>query len=92
MYPDSVHVRACSIGTIYYKMDNSWKAVNSRAALLFFLTAFLTFMSISGFPAFQEDMQVGDEGGVVCKGGGEGGGWQAEAGRCLSVWQVAAGC
>jgi hypothetical protein len=40
-------------------MDQSWKAVNSRAALLFFIVAFLTFMSISGFPAFQEDMQVG---------------------------------
>ena len=39
-------------------MDHSWKAVNSRAALLFFIVAFLTFMSISGFPAFQEDMQV----------------------------------
>lgn len=46
------------IGTIYYKLDYSWKGANSRAALLFFVVAFLTFMSIAGFPAFQEDMQV----------------------------------
>jgi hypothetical protein len=50
-------------------MDHSWKAVNSRAALLFFIVAFLTFMSISGFPAFQEDMQVGGLPGLAAQQG-----------------------
>lgn len=30
----------------------------ARAALLFFVVAFLTFMSIAAFPAFVEDMRV----------------------------------
>ena len=46
------------VGFIYFQLDNSWKDVFSRTALLFFTTAFLTFMSISGFPAFMEDMKV----------------------------------
>jgi len=32
--------------------------VYSRAALLFFVVAFLTFMAIAAFPAFVEDMKV----------------------------------
>ena len=42
------------IGFIYFQMKHTWKDVFSRTALLFFTTAFLTFMSISGFPAFME--------------------------------------
>ncbi|MEW5317657.1 MAG: hypothetical protein WDW38_008939 [Sanguina aurantia] len=46
------------IGTIYLKLGNTWLDSYSRTALLFFIVAFLTFMSISGFPAFVEDMAV----------------------------------
>ena len=46
------------IGFLYFRMSHSWRNVYSRAALLFFVCAFLTFMSISGFPAFVEDMKV----------------------------------
>ena len=46
------------IGFIYFRLQHGWKDVFSRTALLFFTTAFLTFMSISGFPAFMEDMKV----------------------------------
>lgn len=46
------------IGTIYFNLGRSWQETYSRAALLFFAVAFLTFMSIAGFPAFQEDMKV----------------------------------
>jgi len=46
------------IGFVYFQLNRQWKAVYSRAALLFFTTAFLTFMSISAFPAFVADMQV----------------------------------
>lgn len=34
------------------------KAVYSRASLLFFVVAFLSFMGIAAMPAFVEDMQV----------------------------------
>lgn len=46
------------IGTIYLRLGNTWLDSYSRTALLFFIVAFLTFMSISGFPAFVEDMAV----------------------------------
>ncbi|KAG2485433.1 hypothetical protein HYH03_015813 [Edaphochlamys debaryana] len=54
-----MYVMLCiCIGTIYFDLDNTWMGTYSRSALLFFVVAFLTFMSIAGFPAFQEDMQV----------------------------------
>jgi hypothetical protein len=37
----------------------AWKDVYSRAALLFFVVAFLTFMSIAAFPAFTEGAGMG---------------------------------
>jgi hypothetical protein len=46
------------IGTIYLRLGYSWKDSYSRTAMMFFLAAFLTFMSIAGFPAFAEDMAV----------------------------------
>lgn len=51
-------VLCLAIGFIYFQLGGSWKDVYSRAALLFFVVAFLTFMSIAGFPAFVEDMKV----------------------------------
>ncbi|PNH10695.1 ABC transporter G family member 12 [Tetrabaena socialis] len=53
------------IGTIYFKLDDSWQGTYSRTAMMFFVVAFLTFMSIAGFPAFVEDMGV-----RAWKGGG----------------------
>ncbi|KAF5841257.1 P-loop containing nucleoside triphosphate hydrolase protein [Dunaliella salina] len=46
------------MGTIFFDLGNSWKETFSRAAMLFFVAGFLTFMSISAFPAFAEDMAV----------------------------------
>ena len=51
-------VLCLAIGFIYFQLGTSWKDVFSRAALLFFVVAFLTFMAIAGFPAFVEDMKV----------------------------------
>lgn len=51
-------VLCLAIGFIYFQLGDSWKDVFSRAALLFFVVAFLTFMSIAAFPAFVEDMKV----------------------------------
>ena len=47
-----------AIAFIYFQLGDSWKDVYSRAALLFFVVAFLCFMSIAAFPAFVEDMKV----------------------------------
>lgn len=50
----AMYVMLCvCIGTCYFRMDKSWTSVQSRAGLLFFVCAFLCFMSISAFPAFQ---------------------------------------
>lgn len=35
------------------------KLLQARAGCMFFVAAFLTFMSIGGFPSFVEDMKVG---------------------------------
>jgi len=51
-------VLCLAIGFIYFQLGTSWKDVFSRAALLFFVVAFLTFMAIAGFPAFVDEMKI----------------------------------
>ena len=51
-------VLCLAIGFIYFQLGDSWKDVFSRAALLFFVVAFLTFMAIAGFPAFVDEMKI----------------------------------
>jgi len=46
------------MGTIFLDLGNTWKDTYSFTSLMFFVVAFLTFMSIAGFPAFAEDMAV----------------------------------
>ena len=72
-----MYVMLClAVAFVYFQLGDSWKDVFSRAALLFFVVAFLTFMSIAAFPAFVEDMKVSGAGlGLT--------GWQA-AGRWLA--------
>ncbi|GLC35641.1 hypothetical protein PLESTB_000000400 [Pleodorina starrii] len=54
-----MYVMLCiCIGTIYLKLGHDWVGTYSRASMMFFVVAFLTFMSIAGFPAFVEDMAV----------------------------------
>ena len=50
---------SCPAGTPVPQLDDAWKDVYSRAALLFFVVAFLTFMSIAAFPAFIEGENEG---------------------------------
>lgn len=55
----AMYVMLClGVAFVYFQLGDSWKDVFSRAALLFFVVAFLTFMSIAAFPAFIEDMKV----------------------------------
>ncbi|KAH7289660.1 hypothetical protein KP509_30G013300 [Ceratopteris richardii] len=46
------------IGTIYFKVGTSYQAISARASCMSYVTGFLTFMSIGGFPSFVEDMKV----------------------------------
>lgn len=46
------------IGTMYLNIDNGQKSMNDRASILFFVAAFLVFMSISVVPAFISDRAV----------------------------------
>lgn len=46
------------VGTIYFDVGNSYTAIYARAACTAFITGFMTFMSIGGFPSFVEEMKV----------------------------------
>lgn len=55
----AMYVMLClAVAFVYFQLGDSWKDVYSRAALLFFVVAFLTFMSVAAFPAFVEDMKI----------------------------------
>lgn len=55
----AMYVLLClGVAFVYFQLGDSWKDVYSRAALLFFVVAFLTFMSVAAFPAFVEDMKI----------------------------------
>ncbi|KAG6546146.1 hypothetical protein Mapa_012180 [Marchantia paleacea] len=51
-------VLTLAVGTIYFKAGDSYTAIAARAACVSFVVAFLTFMSVGGFPSFIEDMKV----------------------------------
>eukprot|EP00250_Pteridium_aquilinum_P022709 c25594_g1_i1 orf=198-1646(+) len=46
------------LGTIFYKVGLSYNAIQARASLLMFLTAFLSLMGVMSFPSFIEDMKI----------------------------------
>ncbi|KAH6555782.1 hypothetical protein KP509_1Z228500 [Ceratopteris richardii] len=46
------------VGTIYYKVGHSYDAIQARAGMFIFVTAFLTFMGVLSFPSFVEDMKI----------------------------------
>ncbi|RHN60521.1 putative taurine-transporting ATPase [Medicago truncatula] len=49
---------AISLGTVYYDLGTNYGSIKDRGSLLSFVSGFLTFMSIGGFPSFVEDMKV----------------------------------
>lgn len=54
-----MYVGLCvALGTIYFDLSKSWSEASARGGLIFFTVSFLTFMSVSGFPAFVDDMAV----------------------------------
>lgn len=46
------------LGTIFWKVGLRYNSILARAGVMFFVAAFLSFMSIGGFPSFVEDMRV----------------------------------
>lgn len=46
------------LGTLYWDIGDSAHHVQDRISILFFVAAFLTFMSISGMPAFVEERSL----------------------------------
>lgn len=46
------------LGTVYYGLDKTWADTTSRGGCMFFVMSFLTFMAISGFPSFIDEMRV----------------------------------
>ncbi|KAG4966850.1 hypothetical protein JHK82_032565 [Glycine max] len=47
-----------SVGTIFYEVGSSYRAIFARGACGAFISGFMTFMSIGGFPSFIEEMKV----------------------------------
>ncbi|KAM7528969.1 hypothetical protein LguiB_032379 [Lonicera macranthoides] len=46
------------VGTIFFDVGTSYTAILARGACGGFITGFMTFMSIGGFPSFIEEMKV----------------------------------
>ncbi|CAL0331470.1 unnamed protein product [Lupinus luteus] len=50
---------AISLATVFYDMNTTSKdPIKDRGSLLSFVSSFITFMAIGGFPSFVEDMKV----------------------------------
>ncbi|MBA0561026.1 hypothetical protein Golob_017886, partial [Gossypium lobatum] len=45
------------IGTIFHDIGFSYDSIQARGSMLSFVSSFLTFMAIGGFPSFVEDMK-----------------------------------
>ncbi|KAH7434945.1 hypothetical protein KP509_06G041600 [Ceratopteris richardii] len=46
------------VGTMFYKVGTSYHSILARGACTSYISGFVTFMSIGGFPSFIEDMKV----------------------------------
>lgn len=49
---------AFAVGTLFYDVGTSYTAILARGACGGFVTGYMTFMSIGGFPSFIEEMKV----------------------------------
>lgn len=46
------------VGTIFFDVGTGYTAILARISCGAFITGFMTFMSIGGFPSFIEEMKV----------------------------------
>jgi polyferredoxin len=49
------------IGTVFFRLGTSYNDIQARASVLVFISGFLTFMAIGGFPSFVEDIVVREQ-------------------------------
>uniref|UniRef100_A0A0E0J6D5 ABC transporter domain-containing protein n=1 Tax=Oryza nivara TaxID=4536 RepID=A0A0E0J6D5_ORYNI len=55
----AVFTVACTcVGTVFHHIDNSYNSIQTRCNVIMYMTIFLTFMAIGGFPSFAEDIKV----------------------------------
>ncbi|XP_074295417.1 ABC transporter G family member 1-like [Silene latifolia] len=54
-----IYIALClCVGTIFHDIGLSYGSIQARGAMLMFTAAFLTYMTIGGFPSFVEDMKI----------------------------------
>ncbi|CAM8892909.1 unnamed protein product [Rhodiola kirilowii] len=51
-------ILAVCVGTIFFNIGTSYKAIFARGACGAFISGFMTFMAIGGFPSFLEELKV----------------------------------
>nr|QVT92334.1 ABC transporter [Salvia miltiorrhiza] len=45
------------VGTVFHNIGSTYSSIQARASMLVFVSSFMTFMAIGGFPSFVEDMK-----------------------------------
>ncbi|KAJ8765652.1 hypothetical protein K2173_014774 [Erythroxylum novogranatense] len=55
----AIYIAVClCVGTIFREIGHDYGSIQARGSMLMFVTSFLTFMAIGGFPSFVEDMKI----------------------------------
>ncbi|KAM4098306.1 hypothetical protein ACJW30_07G067400 [Castanea mollissima] len=49
---------AIGLASVFYDVGYSYGSIQARGSLIMFVSSFLTFMAIGGFPSFVEDMKI----------------------------------
>ncbi|XP_058096884.1 ABC transporter G family member 1-like [Magnolia sinica] len=54
-----IYIAMCiCLGAIYYDIGDDVGSIQARGSMLLFVAAFMTFITIGGFPSFVEDMKI----------------------------------
>lgn len=54
-----IYVALClCVGTVFYNIGFTYSSIQARASVLVFVSSFMTFMAVGGFPSFVEDMKI----------------------------------
>ncbi|XP_043696166.1 ABC transporter G family member 1-like [Telopea speciosissima] len=55
----AIYILLClSLGSVFYNIGYGAGSIQARCSILMFVASFITFMAISGFPSFAEDMKI----------------------------------
>ncbi|KAK8931097.1 ABC transporter G family member 11 [Platanthera zijinensis] len=54
-----VYIIIClSIGTLFFDIGSDYGSIQARCSMLSYISGYLTFMAIGGFPSFVEDLKI----------------------------------